>query len=61
MPKFYVDVTIRYEVEADDSDAALENYESCAGNLVHREVFDENMDQTDELWDEDGWDEDGGQ
>ena len=52
MPKFYVDVTIRYEVEADDSDAALENYESCAGNLVHREVFDENMDQTDELWDE---------
>jgi hypothetical protein len=55
MPKFFVQITTQYEVEADDADEALANYKDTTEPIfiVNREVFDENMDYISEEWDDD--------
>jgi hypothetical protein len=64
MPKFYVQITHQYEVEAATDVEALANYEHdhVKVSIVNQEVFDENLDLlVDESWEDDeddDWPED---
>ena len=63
MPKFFVQITTQYEIEAEDAQEALANYEDTMEPIliVNREVFDENMDLASDAWDDEfdeNWEDD---